>query len=50
LSFQCAVALTPLINTLAIDCEFLNCGFILALPFHHGDLELDSASGRKAVE
>ena len=35
LSFQCAVALTPLTNTLAIDGEFLSCsmasGFVLAL-------------------
>jgi len=31
---------------LAIDSEFLSCsvdvGFVLALPLHHGDLELDS--------
>jgi len=46
LTFQCAVALTPLANTLVIVGEFLNCsvdaGFVLALPLHHGDLELDS--------
>jgi len=46
LSFQCAVALTPLANTLVIVGEFLSCsvdiGFVLALPLHHGDLELDS--------
>jgi len=34
------------VNTLAIDGKFLSCsvnaGFILALPLHHGDLELDS--------
>jgi len=33
-------------NTLAIDGKFLSCsvdaGFILALPLHHRDLELDS--------
>jgi len=42
LSFQCAIALAPLANTLVIDGEFFSCsveaGFILALPFHHGDL------------
>jgi len=46
LSFQCVLALTPLASTLAIDSEFLSCsvdaGFVLALPLHHGDLELDS--------
>ena len=46
LSFQCAIALTPVANMLVIDGEFLRCsvgiGFILALPPHHGDLELDS--------
>ena len=46
LSFQCAVALTPLTNALVIGGEFLSCsvdaGFVLALPLHHGDLELDS--------
>ena len=40
------VALTPLVNMLAIDGEFLSCsvdaGFVLALPLHHRDLELDS--------
>ena len=33
-------------NTLAIVGKFLRCsvdaGFVLALPLHHGDLELDS--------
>ena len=42
-SFQCAIALTPFANALAIDGEFLSCsadaGFILVLPLHHGDLE-----------
>ena len=42
LSFQCAIALTPLIDMLAIIGEFLSCsmdaGFVLALPLHHGDL------------
>ena len=46
LSFQCAIALTPLADTFAIVGEFLSwsvdAGFILALPLHHGDLELDS--------
>jgi len=46
LSFQCAVALTQLTNTLAIFCDFLSCsvdaGFVLVLLLHHGDLELDS--------
>ena len=46
LSFQCAIALTLVTNMLVIDGEFLSCsvdtGFILALPLHHGDLELDS--------
>ena len=46
LSFQCAIALTPLADTFAIVGEFLNwsvdVGFVLALPFHHGDPELDS--------
>jgi len=46
LSFECVLTLTPLANTLAIDKEFLSCsvdaGFVLALPLHHGDLELDS--------
>jgi len=46
LSFQCALALTPLTNMLVIDGEFPTCsdyaGFVLALPLHHGDLELDS--------
>ena len=45
LSFQRTVLLTPLVNTLAIDCEmfsgFVDAGFVLALPFHHGDLEPD---------
>jgi len=43
LSFQCAIALTPLVDTLAIVSEFLSCsvdgGFVLALPLHHGDLD-----------
>jgi len=38
--------LTPLSDTLAIVGEFLSwsvdAGFVLALPLHHGDLELDS--------
>ena len=42
---QCAIALTPLVDKVAIVGEFLSwsvdAGFILALPFHHGDLELD---------
>ena len=46
LSFQCAIALIPLADTFAIVGEFLSwsvdAGFILALPLHHGDLELDS--------
>ena len=46
LSFECAIALTPLADTLAIVGEFLSwsvdAGFVLALPLHHGDLELDS--------
>jgi len=43
LSFQYAVVLTPLANTLAIDGKFLSCsvdtGFILAFPLHHEDLD-----------
>jgi len=43
LSFQCAIALTPLADTLVIVGEFLSCsvaaGFILVLPLHHGDLD-----------
>jgi len=46
LFFQRAVALTQFVNTLAIDRKLLSCsmdaGFVLALPLHHGDLELDS--------
>ena len=46
LSFQCVIALIPLANTLAIVGKFLSCsvdaGFVLALPLHHRDLELDS--------
>ena len=42
--FQCAIALTPLADTLAIVGEFLSwsmdAGFIVAFPLHHGDLEL----------
>jgi len=38
--------LTPLGSTLAIVGEFLSCsvdaGFVLVLPLHHRDLELDS--------
>ena len=45
LSFQQTVLLTPLANTLAIDREMfsgsVDAGFVLALPFHHGDLEPD---------
>ena len=41
-----AIALTPLMNTFAINGEFLSCsvdtGFILALPLPHRDLEFDS--------
>jgi len=37
---------SPLLNMLAINGEILSCsvdaGFVLALPLHHGDLELDS--------
>jgi len=44
--FQCAIALTPLADMLAIVGEFLSwsveAGFVLTLPLHHGDLELDS--------
>ena len=44
LSMCCSI--DTLTNTLAIDGEFLSCsvdaGFVLALPLHHGDLELDS--------
>ena len=43
LSFQCAIASTPLTDTLAIVSEFLSCsvdaGFVLALPLYHGDLD-----------
>jgi len=43
LSFQCAIALTPLVDMLAIVGKFLSCsvdaGFVLALPLHHGDLD-----------
>ena len=42
---QQTVPLTPLANTLAIDREmFSGCvdvGFVVALPFHHRDLEPD---------
>ena len=35
-----------IVDTLAIVGEFLNCSvdacFVLALPLHHGDLDLDS--------
>jgi len=40
----CSIA--PLTNTLVIVGKFLSCsvdaGFVLALPLHHGGLELDS--------
>ena len=40
------MAFTPLANTLVIDGEFLSysvdTGFLLALPLHHKDLELES--------
>jgi len=43
LSFHCAIALTPLADTLVIVGEFLSCsvdaGFVLALPLYHGDLD-----------
>ena len=46
LSFQYAIALAPLADMLVIVGEFLSCsvdaGFVLALPLHHGDLELHS--------
>jgi len=46
LSFQCAVALIPLVNTLEINGEFLSCsvdaGFILALLLYHRDPDLYS--------
>ena len=45
LSFQQTVLLTPLANTLAIDREMfsgsVDAGFVVALLFHHGDLEPD---------
>ena len=44
--FVLSIALTPLVDMLAIVGEFLNwsvdAGFILALPFHHSDLDLHS--------
>ena len=44
--FQFAIALTPLTDMLMIVGEFFSwsveAGFVLALPLHHGDLELDS--------
>jgi len=44
--FQCAIALTPLADTLVIVGEFLSwsvdAGFVLALPLNHGDHEPDS--------
>jgi len=46
MSFQCALTLT---NTLVINREFtsfsVDAGFVLALPLHHGDPELDSVGG-----
>ena len=46
LSFQQTVHLTLLVNTVAIDREMfsgsVDAGFVLALPFHYGDLEPDS--------
>ena len=46
LSFQCAIPLIPLANMLMIDGDFFSCsvdaGFILVLPLHHGELELES--------
>ena len=43
LSFQCAIALTPLTDTLAIVGKFLSCsvdaGFVLALPLHNGNFD-----------
>jgi len=46
LSFQCAIALTPFADTLAIVGKFLNwsmdAGFVQALPFRHRDLKFDS--------
>ena len=45
LSFQHSVPLTQRANTLAIDREIfsgsVDAGFVLSLPFHHGDLEPD---------
>ena len=45
LSFQQTVLLIPLMNTLAIDRKKFSgsadAGFVLALSFHHGDLEPD---------
>ena len=46
LFFQWAIALTTLVSMNAIEDEFLSyfvdAGFILVLPLHHGDLEFDS--------
>ena len=43
LSFQCAIALTPLADKVVIVGEFpsysVDAGFVLALPLHHGDLD-----------
>ena len=45
LSFHQTVLLTPLVNTLVINREMfsgsVDAGFVLGLPFHHGDLEPD---------
>jgi len=45
--------LTPLANTLAIDGEFLSCsvdaGYVVALPLHHGDLNLTVLEFRRRV-
>ena len=53
LSFQCAIALTPLAYTLAIVGEFLSCsvdaGFVLGLPLHHGDLDSVGVSTKDHV-
>ena len=50
-SFQQTVLLTPLMNTLAIDRKkfsgSVGAGFVLALSFHHGDLEPDCVGFNK---
>ena len=44
LSFEHAVLLTPLANTLSINRKSFSClvkaGFIVVMPFHHRQLEL----------